>query len=116
MQPEEKDAALLWDMLQAATEIVQFVEGVPYADFQSNKMLRYAVERQILVIGEAAKNVSETFKNSCPQIPWRAIVGQRNILAHEYGEVLIERIWGVATVFVPELIGLLTPIIPESPE
>ena len=116
MQPEEKDAALLWDMLQAATEIVQFVEGVSYAEFQSNKMLRYAVERQVLVTGEAAKKVSEVFKNSCPQIPWSAIVGQRNILTHEYGEVLIERIWGVATVFVPELITSLKPLIPKPPE
>jgi uncharacterized protein with HEPN domain len=105
MLPEGKDAALLWDMLKAATEIVQFVESVTYKDFQSNKMLRYAVERQVLVIGEAAKKVSEVFKDSCPQIPWTAIVGQRNILAHEYGEVLIERIWLVSTVFIPELIN-----------
>jgi len=116
MLPEEKDAALLWDMLNAATEIVQFVEGVKYTEFQSNKMLRYAVERQVLVIGEAAKRVSVVFKDSCPQIPWTAIVGQRNILAHEYGEVLIERIWRVSTVFVPELIKLLTPFIPKPPE
>lgn len=116
MPPEEKDAALLWDMLKAATEIVQFVEGVTYAQFQSNRMLRYAVERQVLVIGEAAKKVSVVFKNSCPQIPWTAIVGQRNILAHEYGEVLVERIWRVATVFVPELIELLTPLVPKPPE
>lgn len=116
MLPEEKDAALLWDMLKAATEIDQFVEGVKYTDFKSNKMLRYAVERQVLVIGEAAKRVSVAFKNSHPQIPWTAIVGQRNILAHEYGEVLIERIWRVSTVFVPELIKLLTPLIPKPPE
>jgi uncharacterized protein with HEPN domain len=116
MLPEEKDAALLWDMLKAATEIVQFVESVTYVEFQSNKMLRYAVERQVLVIGEAAKRISVVFKNSCPQIPWTAIVGQRNILAHEYGEVLVERIWRVSTVFVPELIRLLTPLIPKPPE
>jgi uncharacterized protein with HEPN domain len=116
MLPEERDAALLWDMLKAATEIVQFVEGVKYSDFESNKILRYAIERQVLVIGEAAKKVSDVFKSSCPQIPWTAIVGQRNVLAHEYGEVLIERIWRVSTVFVPELIKLLTPLIPEPPE
>jgi len=116
MLPEEKDAALLWDMLKAAKEIVQFVEGVKYTEFQSNKMLRYAVERQVLVIGEAAKRISVVFKNIYPQIPWTAIVGQRNILAHEYGEVLIERIWRVSTVFVPELIKLLTPLIPKPPE
>jgi uncharacterized protein with HEPN domain len=39
MPPEKKDAALLWDMLKAATEIVQFVESVTYGEFQSNKML-----------------------------------------------------------------------------
>ena len=115
MLPEEKDAALLWDMLKAAREIVQFVEGATYAEFQSNKMLRYAVERQVLVIGEAAKRVSAAFKDSYPQIPWTAIIGQRNILAHEYGEVLIERIWRVSTVFVPELINLLTPLLPKPP-
>ena len=116
MLPEAKDTALLWDMLTAATEIAQFVEGVTYVEFQSNKMLRYAVERQILVIGEAAKRISEIFKDSCPQIPWTAIVGQRNILTHEYGEVLIERIWRVSTVFAPDLIELLTPLIPNPPE
>ena len=116
MQPKEKDASLLWDMLKAAREIVQFVEGVKYSEFQSNKMLRYAIERQVLVIGEAAKKISIDFKNSCPQIQWAAIIGQRNILAHEYGEVLTERIWLVATVFVPELIELLNPLIPNSPE
>lgn len=116
MPPKAKDAALLWDMLTAATEIAQFVEGVKYTDFQSNKMLRYAVERQVLVIGEAAKRVSTAFKDSQPQIPWTTIVGQRNILAHEYGDVLIERIWRVSTVFVPELIELLTPLIPNPPE
>jgi uncharacterized protein with HEPN domain len=116
MLPEEKDAALLWDMHKAASEIVEFVKGANYEKFQSDKILRYAVERQILVIGEAAKNVSATFKNSSPQIPWTAIVAQRNILAHEYGDILVERIWRVATVFVPELIQKLNPLIPKPPK
>lgn len=47
MLPDKKDAALLWDMLNAATEIAQFVEGLTYAEFQSNKMLRYAVSTHL---------------------------------------------------------------------
>jgi uncharacterized protein with HEPN domain len=46
-------------------------------------MMRYAVERQILVIGEAARKISEKLKQANPDIPWKAIVAQRNILAHE---------------------------------
>lgn len=116
MLPEKKDAALLWDMRQAASEISGFVKDATYQSFQSNNMLRYAVERQILVIGEAAKNVSSTFKDAHPQIPWSAIIAQRNILAHEYGEILVERIWRVATVFIPELIKQLKLLVPPPPK
>jgi uncharacterized protein with HEPN domain len=116
MQPEDRNAALLWDMKQAACEITEMIQGVSYDEFISNKVLRYAVERQMLVIGEAAKRVSQTFKNAHPQIPWGSIVAQRNILAHEYGEILVERIWRVASARIPELIKLLNPLIPEPPE
>ena len=97
MLPEDRDAALLWDMREAARDIVTFLEGVAFAHFSANKMLRYAVERQLLVIGEAAKRVSATLKQTHSEIPWNAIIAQRNVLAHEYGEILVERIWLVAT-------------------
>jgi uncharacterized protein with HEPN domain len=116
MQPEQRDAALLWDMKQAASEIAQFVERLSYEEFASNKVMRYAVERQLLVIGEAAAHVSQTFRDAHPQIPWSSIIAQRNILAHEYGEILVERIWRVASERIPELVRLLDPVIPEPPE
>ena len=115
MQPKERDAALLWDMREAACEIVEFVKEVSYEEFVSNKVLRYAVERQILVIGEAAARVSSTLRDAHPEIPWSSIIAQRNILAHEYGEILVERIWRVASEHIPELIKLLDPLIPEPP-
>ena len=83
MQPEEREANLLWDMREAACEIAQFIKGVSYEEFESNKVLRYAVERQILVIVEAAGRVSSTLKDAHPEIQWCSIVAQRNILAHE---------------------------------
>lgn len=116
MQPEEKDVALLWDMRQAACEITEFIVGLSYREFASNKVLRYAVERQTLVIGEAAGRVSSTLREAHPEIPWSSIIAQRNILAHEYGEILVERIWRVATEHIPELIRLLDPLIPEPPD
>jgi uncharacterized protein with HEPN domain len=116
MQPEQRDNALLWDMKQAAGEIAEFTECLSYEQFASNKVIRYAVERQVLVIGEAAGHVSSSFKDSHPQIPRSSIIAQRNILAHEYGEILVERIWRVASQHIPELIKLLDPLIPEPPE
>lgn len=116
MLPEDRDAALLWDMREAARDIVAFMQGVEFIHFTANKILRYAVERQLLVIGEAAKRVSENFKHAHPEIPWSAIIAQRNVLAHEYGEILVERIWLVATQNIPVLLQSLDPLIPPLPD
>jgi len=116
MQADDRDISLLWDMREAAKEAVEFVEGVSFERFASDKKLRYAVGRELIIIGEAGKRVSPGFKKSHPEIPWDSIVGQRNVLAHEYGEVLVERVWRVAVDRLPELIRLLDPLIPPPPE
>jgi len=69
--------------------VLDFIRGVTYVHFCNDKLVRYAVERRIEVIGEAARHISESFKIMHPEIPWRRIIGQRNILAHEYGEILL---------------------------
>lgn len=112
MHPEDRDAALLWDMREAAREIQEFTQGVKYVRFAADKMRRYAVERQIMVIGEAARQVSDDFKSAHPEIPWKGIIGQRNVLAHEYGEILVERIWLVAINNIPDLLQALNRLVP----
>ncbi len=114
MRPEERDKAYLWDMLDAALAVEEFVRGKTYADYLSNRMLRGAVERNVEIVGEAARRVSEETRQTRPEIPWRAIVGQRNVLAHEYDEVLHESMWGIATRRIPELIAMLRSILPDE--
>lgn len=109
MLPEKKDAGLLYDIISAAKDIELFVEDSDFDGFSSNKMLRYAVERQLLVIGEAARRLSKDFRNSVSFVPWEAVIGLRNIIAHDYGEVLTERIWLVAKRDLKDLLKNLTP-------
>lgn len=92
----DKDKSYLWDIAQACKEILEFVEGVSFHQFCEKKMIRYAVERQLIVIGEAANHLSDEFKRSVQETPWDKIIGMRNIIAHEYGEILEERIWATA--------------------
>ena len=113
MPLEERELAYLWDMREAAQEIVAFMQGVNFAELEKNKILRYAVERQLLTIGEAAGHTSPQFRNNHPDVPWPRIIALRNILAHEYGEVLTSRVWLAATESVPELIRLLEGLIPD---
>jgi uncharacterized protein with HEPN domain len=114
MQPDKKDIAFLWDMLQAARDIHEFTTTMSMEQFATDKRTRFAVERQLLVIGEAANRVSVSLQKIYPEIPWRRIIGQRNVLAHEYGEILVERIWLVVKDEIPKLIEALDKLLPEE--
>ena len=116
MPPEKGDAAYLWDMLDAARAVRDFITGRSFQEYLRDQMLRRAVERSLEIIGEAAGRVSDTLRNAHPEIPWRRIIGQRYVIAHEYGELEDELIWRAATLHVPELIEMLEPLVPPEPE
>lgn len=71
MQPEERDAAYLWDMLQAANEVKDMTAGYDLARFLGNRMLLRATERGIEIIGEAARRVSQSYTAAHPDVAWR---------------------------------------------
>jgi uncharacterized protein with HEPN domain len=115
MQPGERDAGYLWDMLDSARTVRDFVAGVRFEEFLRDRKLQLAIERSVEIIGEASRRISEEFKQAHPEIPWGRIIAQRNVLAHEYGEIKQERMWLVATVHVPALIPQLEALIPPLP-
>ncbi|MCU0638233.1 MAG: DUF86 domain-containing protein [Methanothrix sp.] len=116
MQPEDRDAAYLWDMLDAAGSILSFMEGKSFEAYLQDRMLQLAVERGLEIIGEAAHNVSPEFRLQHPEIPWKGIIGQRNVLAHEYGAIKHDLIWEVVKVNLPVLVARLEPIVPPPPQ
>jgi uncharacterized protein with HEPN domain len=114
MRPDDQDLALLWDMLQAARKIEQFVAGKTFQQYSTDELVQAAVERKLEIIGEAARKVSAEFQRQNLGIPWRGIISQRHFLAHEYGEVRQEKLWRVATRRIPELIAMLAPLLPRD--
>ena len=107
MQPDPKDMARLWDMLDAAKNILEFIKDRNYEEFLNDRMLKSAVERNLEIIGEAARNVSIESRERSPEIPWKSIIGLRNVIAHEYGEILYERLWIICNRELMELIKIL---------
>jgi uncharacterized protein with HEPN domain len=79
-----------------------------------NEILQAAVERKIEVIGEAARKVSTDFRLAQPDVPWQKIMGQRHVLAHDYGRIEHDRLWSVVTVHLPELIAQLRSMLPTQ--
>jgi uncharacterized protein with HEPN domain len=114
MPPDKRELSYLWDMQNAAKEINEFMHGVKFANFEKNKVLRYAAERLLLIIGEAANHLSPQFRKKHPEIPWAIFIQFRNILAHEYGESLLTRVWLAATESAPELLKALERLFSEQ--
>jgi len=74
------------------------------------RMLRslLASDDDVQVVGEAARRVSEAYCSTTPSIPWKAIVGMRNKLVHDYMGVDEEMVWDTVTSELPDLIERLT--------
>jgi uncharacterized protein with HEPN domain len=102
-------------MRQAAQAIVDFTAGASLETYRRDRMLRRAVERELEIIGEAARRLSEAFRDAHPEIPWGQIVGLRNLIAHGYDRVDDERVWRLAIEEVPVLVGQLRALVPPAP-
>ena len=112
MLPEDRAPAYLWDMLEAAREIESMLNEYDLAAFLADRVMLRAIERSVEILGEAARCISPTYQTTHPEIPWREIIGQRNILAHEYGQIDHELLYKTAKEDVPVLIIQIEQLLP----
>jgi uncharacterized protein with HEPN domain len=85
--------------------------GVTLERFLDDATLQRAFVRSIEVIGEAAKQVPETFRSQHPQVAWRGMAGMRDRLIHGYFGVDYTLVWDVVTKRIPELDEQISSIL-----
>lgn len=95
---------------QAATDACNFVEGLGKADFLEDKRTQQAVIMSLIVIGEAATKVMDSyaeFTQAHAQVPWRSMRGMRNRIAHGYFDINLDVVWDTVQTALPELLNQL---------
>jgi uncharacterized protein with HEPN domain len=110
MPLNENDLSLLIDIVDCIMDINEFTKEIGFNEFEKDKMRKLAVERQLEIIGQAANKISKDTQNTLENIPWPNIIGLRNKLAHDYGEILAERIWIISKNSIQELLKELAKI------
>lgn len=110
---DERDKALLYDMLVAASHLRRMWEGRVLDDLLSDRTMQWATDRGFNIIGEAARGISGATKAAHPNIDWRRIVGLRNIVVHAYDEVDYARHWRVIREDLPSLVAALESLSNE---
>jgi len=104
------DLAYIEHILRSINKIKDFTKNMTRSDFEMNEMAQDAVIRNIEIIGEATKKISNNLKATYFEIPWREMAGMRDKLIHDYMGVDIDVVWKSIEVDIPELFELLKKI------
>ncbi len=107
-----KDDASRWrDILEAITLIDQFLAGMDFDGYQRDEKTKSAVERQLLVLSEAAKLLGPAAEARCPGYDWKGFRGMGDVLRHAYHRVDDRLIWDSVTIELPALRACVEKVI-----
>jgi uncharacterized protein with HEPN domain len=92
MKPKSKE--YLRDILKALRAIEEFVQGKTLEDYRGSELIRAAVERQFIIVGEALRRIERNEPDVAEQFTHKAeIIGFRNVLVHEYEKISEIDVW-----------------------
>ncbi len=113
MSPPD-DNAILLDIAKAARSALNFKADADRTSFLNDPKTQSAVLHQLLIMGEAPKRLSDSFRQQYPTIPWKAMAGMRDNLIHEYDMADIEEVWNTLEIDIPHLLDSLEPLLPKE--
>jgi uncharacterized protein with HEPN domain len=101
-----RDPSLRLEDILEATDLIQtYIDGFEFESFVNDRRTVDAVVRNLEIIGEAVKCLPEEMTSRFPEIPWKAIAGFRDILAHRYFRTEDAIVWDVAKNHTPPLVA-----------
>lgn len=112
--PKRTDRELVSDIQEAIRRVMDYTSSMTYEAFLADTKTQDAVVRNLEIIGEAAKNLSENLRAKRADIPWKGMTGIRDKLIHHYFGINLDIVWQVVTHDLPTLTEPLTKIGDEE--
>ena len=99
----DRDATYRADILSAIKQVEVYTAGLSSEMFLNDSLTHDAVIRQLQIVGEASKRLSDKFKATTPEVEWKKIAGMRDVLIHDYGIVDMKMVWKIVKDDLPAL-------------
>jgi len=112
--PHRRDTVFVAQMVEAAEAALEFTNGQTAESFASDRLIGYAVVHAVQLIGQAARSVSVELQAAHAEIPWREMIGMRNVVVHDYADVDLSLVWKTVHEDLPDLIEWLKAILEEG--
>jgi len=102
------------DMIGFSERVLSYSAGLDQEALVADERTYDATLRNLELIGEAATHIPEDVRDAHPEIPWHAIIGTRNRLAHGYLSISDSVIWSIIRDAVPRLLPALRNLMTET--
>ena len=109
-----RDSETLLDIARFARLALEFAQETDRTGLADNLMAQSAILHQFLIMGEAVKRLSESFRSEHISIPWSRIAGMRDNLIHDYQDVDLDLVWDAIERDVPALLQYIEPLLPKE--
>ena len=110
----QRDRQYLLDIVESARLARIYISSKSRDEFEMDTQCQDAVIRRLVVMGEAARRLSDEAKAELPGIPWQAITGMQNFVIHEYDVVDTQVIWDTVKSDLPAVVAGLEPLVPPD--
>jgi len=107
----KNDNVRIRHILDAAREAIRFTDNRIRTDLDTDRKLNLSLVRLLEIIGEAARGISEEFRQNHPDLPWNKMVGMRDRLIHGYFDVNLDVVWETITEDLPTLVAQLEKMV-----
>ncbi|MDE6535148.1 MAG: DUF86 domain-containing protein [Muribaculaceae bacterium] len=113
MREPVKDLGRLQHMLEMSQNLTDAGSKYCLQEIKDDIILFFGLTKMTEIIGEAAYKITNEFKDSHPELPWRQIIGMRHILVHGYFTISPEILWDVIQNDIPQISPILINYIAE---
>lgn len=109
-----RDSAYLLDILDSSRLAIRHVDNSIREQFFNDIEQQDAVIRRLLIVGEAARRISQETRNQIVGLPWTDMIAMRNLMIHEYDDIDLGIVWDTVQNDLPPIVAALEKLLTES--
>ncbi|MGH7869506.1 MAG: HepT-like ribonuclease domain-containing protein [Candidatus Dormibacteraceae bacterium] len=108
--PQPDDRARLLHLIEGAEKAIAFAANRSRKDLDEDETLRLVLTKLVEIVGEAAKQVSDSTQTAHPEIPWKRMARTRDRLVHHYFDINLDILWDTVNDDLPMLLKAVKQI------